>query len=75
MAVFQFVPDCKPIKRRSRAFSEPEMPHFAATPTAYFNQKHGEGALCYLNREANDSKTVFYFIFTAKILFRHHGPE
>ena len=75
MAVFHFIPDCKPIKRRHRAFSEPEMPCFAATSPAYFNQKHGEEALCYLNLEAKDNKAMFHFIFTAKIPFRHHRPE
>lgn len=29
--------------------------------------------LCYLKLEAND-KAVFHFIFTEKMLLRHHGP-
>lgn len=73
--LFQFVPDCKPIKRRRRAFSEPETPCFAATSPAYFNQKHGEEALCYWNWEANDNKAAFHFSFTAKIPLRRHAPE
>lgn len=51
------------------------MPHSAAASPAYFNQKHGEEAFCYLSLDANGSKAVFHFIFTTKILFRHHGPE